>query len=162
MVMFKWSVILAGALIAMQPGFADERTQLIGAWRLVSYEREIKATGAKEPLLGKNPTGYIIFTPEGRYMEILTAEGRQAPKTDQDRADLLKSMFAYMGTYRLAADKFIIKVDGSWNPAWIGTEQEKFFKVDGERLQIISMWLISPNWPEKGLGRAVLSLERVK
>ena len=35
-----------------------------------------------------NPTGYIIFTPEGRMLVMVTDEGRKAATTDQDRADL--------------------------------------------------------------------------
>jgi hypothetical protein len=162
MVKFKWLVVLAWILIVVQPSFADDSAKVLGIWRLVSFEREYKATGEKEPLLGKNPTGYIFFTPEGRFMAILTGEGRKAPQTDQDRANLLKSMFAYTGMYRLEADKFITKVDVSWNPEWIDTEQERFFRFDGERLQILTMWLISPNWPEKGMGRGVLTFERAK
>jgi hypothetical protein len=159
---FKWLVALVWFLILVQPSFADDRAKLLGFWRLVSFEREFKATGEKEPLLGKNPTGYILFTPEGRFVAILTGEGRKAPKTDQDRVDLFKSMFAYTGMCRLEGDKFTTKVDVSWNPEWIGTDQERFFKIDGDRLQVFTMWLISPNWPEKGMGRGVLTFERAK
>ena len=162
MLRFKWLIILVLSLFAVPPIFAAERAKLLGPWRLVSFEWEFKATGEKEPLLGKNPAGYIIFTPEGRFMAILTGEGRKAPKTDQDRADLLKSMYAYTGMYRLEGDKWITKVEVAWNPEWIGTEQERFFRFDGERLQILTMWLISPNWPEKGMGRGVLTFERAK
>jgi hypothetical protein len=35
------------------------------------------------------------------------SEGREAPKTDQDRSELYKSMFAYTGTYRVEGDKVI-------------------------------------------------------
>jgi hypothetical protein len=65
MVKLKWLVILVLFLLAVQPSFADDRAKLLGSWKLVSFEREYQATGAKEPLLGKNPTGYIIFTPGG-------------------------------------------------------------------------------------------------
>jgi hypothetical protein len=159
---FKCLVILVLFLIPVQPSFADDRAKILGTWRLVSFDREFKTTGEKVPLLGKSPIGYIIFTAEGRFMGILTGEGRKAPKTDQDRADLLKSLIAYTGMYRLESDKFITKVDVSWNPEWIGTEQERFFKIDGERLQILTAWNIAPNWPEKGMGRGVLTFERAK
>jgi hypothetical protein len=162
MLKLKWLVILVLFIIAVQPSFADDRAKILGTWRLVSFEREFKATGEKVPLLGKNPTGYIIFTSEGRFMGILTGEGRKAPKTDQDRAELLKSLIAYTGIYRLEGDKFITKVDVSWNPEWVGTEQERFFKIDGGRLKILTNWNIAPNWPEKGMGRGVLTFEQVK
>jgi hypothetical protein len=162
--MFKvrWLIVLAWLLIFVHPCFADDSGKILGIWRLVSYEAEFQATGEREPVLGKNPTGYSIFTPEGRAFFILTGEGRKAPNTDQDRADLLKSMFAYTGIYRLEGDKWITKVDVSWNPAWLGTEQVRFFKFDGDRLQVISMWVKSVTRPEKGMARGILTFERAK
>ena len=71
MVKFKWLVILVLFLIAVQPSFADDRAQIVGVWKIVSYEREIQATGARLPIMGKNPTGYIVFTPEGRMVQIV-------------------------------------------------------------------------------------------
>ena len=131
--------------IAVQTGFGDERTQVQGVWKLVSYEVEIQAIGQKEPLMRKNPTGYVIFTPEGRVFFVLTGEGRKAAKTVQERADLLSTLVAYTGTYRLEGDKWITKVEVAWNPEWVGTEQMRFFKVEGERLQVLTPWRVMPN-----------------
>jgi hypothetical protein len=159
MVKFKWLVIVALFLIAVQPSFAEDRTKILGIWQLVSFEMEFQATGEREHIRGKNPTGYIIFTPEGRMMVVLTDEGRKAPKTDQDRADLFKSVIAYTGMYRIEGDKWITKVDVSRNPAWVGTEQARFFRVDGDRLQEITQWMARP---EKGMARVILTWERAK
>ena len=95
-------------------------------------------------------------------MCVLTAEGRTAPKTDEERAALLKSLVAYTGMYRIEGDKFIVKVDASWNPAWVGTEQERFFKFEGDRLQTFSPWIQSVTRPEKGMARSFLAFERAK
>lgn len=135
---------------------------ILGTWRLFSFEEELQATGEREPTLGKNPTGYIIFTPEGRLMALLTSDGRKAPETDQDRADLLKSMFAYTGMYRLEGDKFITKVDVSWHPAWIGTEQVRFFRFDGDRLHVVTPWVESPTRPGRVMIRGIITFERAK
>ena len=62
---------------------------MIGIWKLVTQEIEIQATGQKEPVMGRSPTGYAIFTAEGRVMFVLTGEGRKPPQTVEDRADLL-------------------------------------------------------------------------
>ena len=109
MVKFKWLVILVLFLIAVQPSFADDRTRILGIWKLISFESEFQATGERVPTLGKNPTGYIIFTPEGRFMAVITGDGRMAPKTDQDRADLLKSMFAYTGIPASKATSLLLR-----------------------------------------------------
>jgi len=158
----KWLAVLVWVLIIVQPSFADDPTKILGIWKLASYEAEFQATGEREPVLGKNPTGYIIFTPQGRMMVVLTGEGRKPANTDQDRADLLKSMFAYTGMYRLEGDKWITKVDVSWNPAWVGTEQVRFFRVDDDRLQVISAWMQAVVRPERGMARAILTFERAK
>ena len=159
MVKFKWLVVLGLFLIALQPSFADDREKLIGVWRLVSFEAEYQATGVREHPRGKNPTGFIIFTPEGRMMVVLTNEGRKAPKTDPDRAGLFNAMVAYTGLYRIEGDRWIAKVDVSGNPALLGTEQARFFRVDGDRLQEITQWSVRP---EKGMGRTVITWERAK
>jgi hypothetical protein len=161
-VMIVFLIVMMGVLNAAQLAFADDSAKIIGIWKLVSFESEWKTTGERVPTMGKNPTGYVIFTPEGRMMVILTAEGRKLPKTDQDHANLLKSMSAYTGMYRLEGGKWITKVDVSWIPAWLGTEQVRFFKVDGDRLQVISMWLQDLVNPERGMARGILTFERVK
>ena len=162
MVKFKWLVVLFLFIFAVPPSFADDRAQVHGVWKLVSYEVEIQATGQKEPAMGKNPTGYVIFTPERRVFFVLTGEGRKAAKTVQERADLLSSLVAYTGTYRLEGDQWITRVEVAWNPEWVGTEQRRFFKVDGERLQVLTPWRVMPNWPEKGMTRSIVTFERAK
>lgn len=159
---FKWLVVLVLFVVARQHGFADDRSQVQGVWRLVSYEVEIQATGQKEFPMGQNPTGYVIFTPEGRVFFVFTGEGRKLAKTAQERADLLSSLVAYTGTYRIEGDKWITKVEVAWNPEWVGTEQTRFFKMEGDRLQILTPWRIMPNWAEKGTTRSVVTLERSK
>src|SRR5262249_21941380 len=160
---FKCSVVLVlFVAIAVQPSFADDRTSLHGIWKLVAYEVEIQATGRKEPLMGRNPTGYAIFTAEGRAMFVITGEGRKPAKTVEERSELLNSLVAYTGTYRIEADKWITKVEVAWNPEWVGTEQTRSFKVDGDRLQVLTPWRVMPNWPEKGVTRSILNFERGK
>jgi hypothetical protein len=158
----KCLVVLILLFVAAPPAFPDDGAQPVGAWKLVAYEVEIQATGQKEPVMGKNPTGYVVFTPEGRVWFVLTGEGRKAAKTVQDRAELLNSLVAYTGRYRLEGDQWITNVDVAWNPEWVGTEQKRHFKVDGERLQVLTPWRVMPNWPEKGMTRSIVTFERVK
>jgi hypothetical protein len=153
---------LVWLLGGVQAGFADEGVRVHGAWKLLSYEVEIQATGQKEPVMGRNPTGFVIFTPEGRAMFILTGEGRKPAKSVQERAELLSSLVAYTGTYRIEGDKWITKVEVAWNPEWVGTEQTRSFRVDGDRLQVLTPWRVMPNWPEKGMQRSIVTFERAK
>jgi len=95
-------------------------------------------------------------------MVAMTTEGRQAPKIDQDRAELFKSLLSYTGMYRLEGDKWITKVDVSGNPAWVGTEQVRFFRFEGDRLQVTTAWMQSLVRPERGMARGFLTFERAK
>ena len=45
-------------------------------------------------------------------------------------------MFAYSGAYRVDGDKVIHRVDVSLNQHWVGTEQVRFFRIDGDTLTI--------------------------
>jgi hypothetical protein len=158
----KWLAALVWVLILAQPGYADDSPKVAGVWKLVSYEIEVQSTGQKEPVMGKNPTGYVIFTPEMRVWFVLTGEGRKPAKTVEDRAELLNTLVAYTGTYRIEGDTWITKVEVAWNPEWIGTEQKRFFKVEGERLQVLTPWRLMPNWADRGMTRSIITFERAK
>jgi hypothetical protein len=162
--MFKsrWLAVLIWFVVVAQPSLADDRSKIVGIWKLVSYEVEVQATGEKVPVMGQNPTGYVIFTPEGRVAFVLTGEGRKAAKTTEDRAELLNTLVAYTGLYRVEGDKWITKVEVAWNPEWVGTEQTRSFTVDVDRLQVVTPWRIMPNWPEKGMQRSLITFERSK
>ncbi len=160
--MFKvrWFVVLGLLLTAVQPSLAEDHTQLQGVWKLVSYDVEVQSTGEKFPPMGKNPTGYVIFTPEARVWFVLTGDGRKPAKTAEGKAALLDTLVAYTGTYRVEADKWITSVDVAWNPEWVGTKQSRSFKVEGDRLQVLTPWRVMPNWPEKGMTRSIITFER--
>ena len=163
MAKFKWLVVLGLFLIALQPSFADDRAQIVGVWKLVSWEREVQATGARLSVFGKNPTGYRIFTPEGRMMVIVTAEGRKAPNAEKERAALLDSMFAATGMYRLEGDKFITKLDVAWHPARVGAESVYSFRFEGDRLHAIGDWMPATVAGKTGImGRSIETWERAK
>jgi hypothetical protein len=158
----KWLVVLALLVTAVQPSVADDRAQIHGAWKLVSYDVEVQATGDKFPPMGKNPTGYVIFTPESRVWFVLTGDGRKPAKTADEKAALLDSLIAYTGTYRVEGDKWITSVEVAWNPAWVGTEQSRSFKVEGDRLRVLTPWRVMPNWADKGMTRSIVTFERAK
>jgi len=159
-------------VLAVQPGSADDASKLVGIWRVLTFDAERQATGAWEPIFGQNPTGYLIFTPEGRMVAILTAQGREAAKTLEESADLLLTLVAYTGMYRVEGDKWITKVDVAAIPQFVGTEQSRSFTVEGDRLQVVTPPFPfvaeqvaaknRPNWPEKGVTRFRLTFDRVK
>jgi len=159
MSMQKWLTALVLVCLVAQPGFSGDLTPVVGVWKLVSFEREYQAGGEREYPMGKAPTGFILFLPEGRMTVVITGEGRTAPTTDQDRAGLYNTLVAYTGRYRVDGDKWITTLDVSANPAWVGTEQTRSFRVDGNRLQEMTAW--APR-PDNRMARAVITYERAK
>ena len=159
--MFKWIAGMFLSLAMLQPALADERAKLIGIWKLVSWELEFQDTGERRAVYGAHPTGYLILTGEGRMMAVVEGEGRKRPQTEAERASAFQTMIAYSGTYRVEGDRWITKVDATWNPAWRGIDQARFFKVEGDRLSVISIWQPQVNLGGK-VGRGILSWERWK
>jgi hypothetical protein len=122
-------------LLAAKPTFAAAPEDLIGVWKLVSWQ-VIVDNGPPQNVFGVHPTGYLILTRERRAIALTTAEGRKPGMGDAERAELHKSMLAYSGKYRIEGDDFITLVDVSWNEEWNGTEQRRHFRLDGDKLFI--------------------------
>jgi hypothetical protein len=126
-------------LLLAQPALADERAKLSGTWKLVTWVLEDTQTGERKPAaFGERPTGYVIFTPEGRLFALITATGRSAPQSIEDQSTAYRTMIAYTGKYRLEGSRFITKVDAAWNEGWIGTEQDRVYRLVGDKLYIES------------------------
>ena len=112
--------------------------------------------------MGQNPTGYAVFNTDGRVFLLITGDARKPAKTAQERAELFTTLIAYTGTYRVEADKWTTKVEVSWLPEWVGTDQVRTLTVDGERLTVMSPWRVNPNWPDKGMTRSIVTFARSK
>ena len=137
----------------------DDRAKLVGSWRIVSFHTEIQDSGERGAPLGDAPKGYIVFMPEGRTMSYLEAGSRKPIKTDEDRAEAFRTLLAYTGKYRIEGDRFITSIDGAWNVVWVGTDQTRTFRIEGDRLHIATNWAKAPIYKNR-VGRAVLVWER--
>jgi Lipocalin-like domain len=124
---------------------AELRRQIVGTWKLVSVNYEDTASKERTPIYGEHPKGIQIATPEGRWLALMTAEGRTVPTTDIDRARALITMIAYTGRYRIEGGNVITKVDAAWNEAWVGTEQLRAVVFEGGRLHLQSPPMPHPN-----------------
>jgi len=143
-------LILLGVslLLAALPARADDksdREKIVGTWKLVSVVYEDQETKAHAAVLGEHPKGYQIATPEGRWLALVTAEGRKVPQTDEDRAQALRTMISYSGRYRVEDGKVVTKVEVAWNEAWVGGEQTRFIRFEGDLLHIESPPMPHPN-----------------
>ena len=150
-------------LFVAHAALADDGAKLTGIWKLTAFDIEFQQSGERQAAFGgRKSSGYLIFTPERRMMVLITAEGRKPGAKPEERAALHASMLSYTGMYRVEGDRFITKVDHSWNEGWNGTDQVRFYKLAGDKLDIVSAWGPSPTLPEGHLLRGIVSWERVK
>ena len=122
-------------LFVAKPTFAAGPEDLIGVWKLVSWQ-VIVDNEPPQNVFGLHPRVYLVLTREGRAIALTTAENRQPGIGEAERAELHKSMLAYSGRYRIEGNEFITRVDVSWNEEWNGTEQRRHFWLDGDKLFI--------------------------
>ncbi|CAB3745717.1 hypothetical protein GQ57_35485 [Burkholderia sp. MSh2] len=120
------------------------RAQLVGAWRLVSYEIRPRDGGAAAYPLGRDARGWLLYTPDGYMSAQLMAAGRP-PYADGDlqggtpaeRAAAAGGYIAYSGPFRVADDGTLThEMDVSLYPNWIGNVQQRAVMLDGDRLQL--------------------------
>src|SRR5262245_21196435 len=136
---------------------AELRRRIVGTWTLVSVVYEDQESKARTPV----PKGRQIATADGVWLALVTAEGRTVPKTDEERAQALRTMIAYTGRYRVQDGKVVTKVEAAWNEAWVGSEQTRFIRFEGDRLFIESPPMPHPNQNNKVV-RVIVIWDREK
>ena len=121
---------------------ASRAEALLGTWKMLSWYREFVDTGERIDALGPDPVGYITYGADVRMSVFVLKRDRQAPKrpvpADEEKQNLFDSMLAYAGPYTLDYEKVVHHVDASWNETWTGTNQVRFYKLDGDVLTISS------------------------
>jgi len=126
-------------------------SKLVGTWKLKSGYLVNLETKERRFIVGEKPSGYLVAT-QDRIIVVITPENLRKPDTDADRVHNYRSMFAYSGKYTVDGEKFSTKVDVSWNHTWVGTDQVRFYRFNGDdELHIVSAVtpITSLNW-EKG------------
>jgi len=160
---------IAGAVLAMliaasATAATAGENPLLGTWKLKSYVREVAATGERYNERGEHPNGYLSYSADGRMYAIITWDNRSQPAdvvpTEAERIRLYSSMIAYAGTYTWDAEKVVHHVDISWNQNWTGTDQVRFYKLDGNTLTITSA--PAKNFTDGREGRSILVWEKLK
>jgi hypothetical protein len=134
--MFYFIVILAG--IFAMPASAQG---IVGTWQITSFSLEYQDTKeVAHPI--NQPTGYLQYSPGGHMVTFIAAGDLPLPATppiytDAERAKIWNQIIgAYAGTYRIEGDKVIHHVLNAWLPTRIGTDQIRYFKIDGKHLAI--------------------------
>jgi hypothetical protein len=151
-----------------QPGitFAQNAAkQLVGTWQVTSFALRFVDNNEVIRPLGDRVGGYIQYLPGGHMVAFLVGGERKAPAaptiTDAERAELFTGILtAYAGTYNVDGNKIVHHVVASWNEAWTGTEQVRYFKLDGKKLTIDTAPLNAHRYGRQAV--ATLTFERLE
>jgi len=129
--------ILALAAVALSHPAAAIEDDFYGTYTLINSSRRILDTGQTEAFTHEK--GFITYGKDGRMLVLIVRGQRPKPEslekmTDQQRADLLRSMTAYGGTYTFDGKTIEHHIDISWNEVYTGTTQIRDVKKEGNRL----------------------------
>ena len=140
-------LVLATACSSASPSTVSSASSrdLVGTWRLVSYEDWTPAGERRTPY-GENPIGYFVYDATGRvfinFMKApaMSSEGfvRGVSATLERKGAAFDAYVSYFGTYTIDREKGIVvhHVEGSLNPSYTGTDQPRPFQLSGDTLTI--------------------------
>ena len=121
-------------------GQMHARGALVGAWRLVSWENQA-ADGQLTYPMGTDPIGYVLYTADGRFSVTISRAGRAGfaagdllDGTAGEKAWAMESFVAYAGRYSFHGDRVIHHVELSLFPNWVGSDQQRWVELAGDRL----------------------------
>lgn len=120
---------------------------LVGTYKLLSFTSKFE-DGSSYDFLGANPVGYVVITPK-LFTSILVSTDRKPGNTADAKLALFNSIIAYSGPYTVEASKLITDVEVSWNQAWTGTKQGRTWRVEGDKLILVTDWAPSVKDPSK-------------
>jgi hypothetical protein len=139
---------LIGTLVATLPHAARaesaSRNNLIGTWRMASAQ--IDPSGANVPAYGPNPHGWLVFTPELTFIEVLTdprvprfSSDARGQGTDEENRAAMAGGIGFFGHYTVDGNGDFSgnRVEGLTFPNWVGsvrTRQELRLTVAGDQM----------------------------
>jgi hypothetical protein len=121
------------------------RDQLIGAWKLVSYEEKpVDGSPSFHPM-SEQPMGIIMYTPDG-YMSAQLSKPDRKPfasgdwfkGTPEEYGREATTYIAYTGKFHVdeEAQKLTHSMFVSLFPNWIGQTQPRVVKIEGDYLYL--------------------------
>jgi len=127
---------------------AGLRDQLIGAWKLISYEQQPVDGSPSFYPMSERATGIIMYTPDGfmsaQFMEPDRkpfASGDWFQGTDEEYRQAASTYVAYSGPFHVDEEQNIVShsMFVSILPNWIGQTQPRRIRIEGDDLYISSV-----------------------
>jgi hypothetical protein len=118
--------------------------QVEGSWNLVSVT--VEQDGKQIEPFGPQPKGFLIFTHDGRFLEVLLrpnlpkfAANNRMKGTAEENQAIVQGSLAFYGTYKVVSEKEhtgIMHVEGSTFPNWDGEDQKRVWTIKGDELSV--------------------------
>ena len=140
--------LIFAAVLAMLPvqasAQADPPNKVVGTWRMVSAQ--IDPQGANTAAYGPNPHGWLVFTKELTFVEVLTdprvpkfASNVRGQGTDAENRAAMAGSIGFFGRYTVDQNGEFTgnKVEGATFPNWVGdvrTRKELQITVDRDAM----------------------------
>jgi Lipocalin-like domain len=121
------------------------REQLTGTWKLLSWKIEQADGELIDPPLGPDPSGWIMYHPAGHMCATLMrpdrlkfASSNLMEATPEEITAAFEGYISYCGSYEVnEQERFVIhRLELSWFPNLVGTEQKRHFELAGDRLTL--------------------------
>lgn len=143
------AILFAAALTACSPPpvpEADPPNAVLGTWRMLSATVEAPNGAVSRPY-GDRPNGMLVFTPDMRFVEVLThgdaprfASDVRGAGTDAENRRAMATSIAFFGAYTVDSQGVFSgnRVEGSTFPNWIGsvrTRADLTLTVEGDRME---------------------------
>jgi hypothetical protein len=112
--------------------------RLVGTWRLVAYET-VDASGRRGKPYG-DAVGRLTYDERGNMSGQVMRPDRGRVEIGKGDAQQVRAAYvgyiAYFGTYEVDPSNARVThhVHGSLNPAWVGGDQVRDMRFDGDRL----------------------------
>jgi len=134
-----------GSVLPRSGGLSpDGASALVGTWRLVSFESKT-GDGAIRHQLGPAARGQLAYDAAGHMSAQLMdperprfASGDLTQGSDIEVRAAMAGYIAYYGTYTVDQTRGVVThhVQGALFPNWVGGDQVRYFRLDGDRLTI--------------------------
>ena len=115
---------------------------LIGTWRLVSYEARSPDGSVMYPL-GPEACGYIMYNPDGYMAVSMMSANREdyassdlKGGTDEEKLAAAGTYISYCGRFEVKGDRVFHQIEVAFFPNRVGTAQERIFELTGDSLDI--------------------------
>jgi hypothetical protein len=118
-------------LLSASGSAQSRQPSIVGTWRFVEIT-DIDSTGAPVQYFGDKPCGFIIYTATGQ----VSVHIARCPTSDLSPPELAATYNGYFGSYSVneARGTVIHQVEGGSAPDYIGTPQQRPFKVVADTL----------------------------